>query len=238
MKIFVDANIFKFSSSQLLRLKPREQTINWAGHESTSVVYDFVNINPNENIKNSEKLRKEVDLIPEIIALQADIPIEFCVTVESDFETWGIPDMDSQTGWLYGAGITILEAPISYSRILIGVDGDPMKDQYDFLTGITSDRFLQFQKATGAYQGKKPRNRNQLLDAFHLWSAEHNECDVFLTADFKLQKAIINKKGFDYAPRILLPSELLDFVDDTLYKKICRKLVRWMRKNKILRPLF
>jgi hypothetical protein len=51
---------------------------------------------------------------------------------------------------------------------------------------LNDKRFLELQKITGAFQGKRGVQRNQLLDAFHLWCAEHNKCDFFLSLDFKL----------------------------------------------------
>jgi predicted nucleic acid-binding protein len=49
---------------------------------------------------------------------------------------------------------------------------------------------------------------NQLLDAFHLWSAEAAGCDYFLTLDFKLIK-MMNQAPSSTPVRIVRPSELL-----------------------------
>jgi hypothetical protein len=59
-RVYVDTNIFKFSATELPRLKPRSKTINWGGNEIEVTVHDFVEENPNERIKNDE-LKTEAD---------------------------------------------------------------------------------------------------------------------------------------------------------------------------------
>ena len=91
---------------------------------------------------------------------------------------------------------------------MIGAGIDPELEQFRFLGSLRHPRFLALQKMTGAYQGPGKLNRNQLLDAFHLWCAEHNHCSFFLTLDFKLLKVL--RKGKNQ-PRVkaVKPSELL-----------------------------
>jgi len=232
IKVFVDANIFKYSATELHRFYPRQQAVVWGSNAFTTTVHDLVVINPNDNIRNNEILRREVSLIPEIVALQTKENIEFCVTFESDVEVMGLPDMDSRPGKLYGAKISYIEPPIEYSRVVIGWDIDAKEEQYDFIKRIKSKRFLEIQRATGAYQGINPPNRNQLLDAFHLWCAEHAKCDVFLTGEAtKLKRSMSNKRDFSYGTKVLLPSELLSVLDGGLNKKICRQITRWIRQK-------
>ncbi len=56
----------------------------------------------------------------------------------------------------------------------------PMREQYNFLRSLDHGRFLELRRICGAEQGQKV-NRNQLLDAFHLWCAEFNRCEYFLS---------------------------------------------------------
>lgn len=161
MKVFVDTNIYKYAATQLPRLRPRQTTLNWGGKEFETTVHDFVTVNPNLNINRETWLRREVELIPEIIALQKAENIEFCETSESMLEKWSIPNMDSKSGQLFGANITYIEAPIKYSRMLVGWNFDALDEQYNFLSRINHKRFAEIQRATGAYQGKNPPNRNQ-----------------------------------------------------------------------------
>jgi hypothetical protein len=61
-------------------------------------------------------------------------------------------------------------------------------------------------RITGAYQGTKKTNRNSLLDAFHLWCAEHNNCDFFLSPDFRLARMIMMSKAKPKVPMSSRPS--------------------------------
>lgn len=100
--------------------------------------------------------------------------------------------MDSKSGHFYGARCESIRAPIPYDRVI--ADSSDMSDlQFNFLAGLKTRRFAEIQKMTGAYQGARPPNRNQLVDAFQLWCAEFDTCTHFLTLDFKLV-ALMNRR--------------------------------------------
>ena len=67
-QVYIDTNIFKFSATELPRLRPRVQKVDWGGTEQEVVVYDFVEVNPNENIRNHE-LKREAEVLPELASL-------------------------------------------------------------------------------------------------------------------------------------------------------------------------
>jgi len=207
-KIYIDTNVLKFSATQLPRLKPRQTTINWGGPIHDVTVHDFIEVNPNDTITNQE-LKSEVQLLPELAELGKSGKVQYAIQMETLLESWGIPNMDSSSGRFYGVPYETVEAPIKYGRVVFSGFGDSQKMQYEFLCGIRSPRFLELQKMTGAYQGEGRINRNQLLDAFHLWCAEYNECDYFLTLDFKLIRVLQQnqKKTLQVTP--VRPSELL-----------------------------
>lgn len=210
-KAYVDTNIFKFSATALLRFVPRIQQLDWGGITQEVTVHDLREIDPNESIKNPE-LKEEADLLPDLASLGKNGEIQFLMQMEARLESWGIPNMDSQSGNFYGAPIERAEAPIFYERVLIDGRRKTKDTQYEFLSGIKSPRFLELQKATGAYQGENELNRNQLLDAFHLWCAEHNRCDYFLTMDFKLIRMLLGSKYAPKSVRPVKPSQLLAIV--------------------------
>lgn len=239
LRVFVDTNIYKYAATKLPRLRPRPIKLNWGGKDTDTTVHNFVTVNPNLNIKNNPQLRAEVELIPEIVAMQSNEKIKFCETAESMLEKWGLPNMDSETGNLYGAEITTIEAPIKYSRNLMGWNFDAYEEQAKFLGKIKNSRFLEIQKATGAYQGANAPNRNQLLDAFHLWCAEGAKCDAFLTGEAqKLRRLMSQKRNFKFEPSIVLPSELLKMIENTKYKSLKGKIKRNLRKKGWIAPLF
>ena len=209
-RIFLDTNVLKFAATELPRLVPRQELLNWGGMDMEVTVHDLREVNPNELIKNPE-LKAEADLLPRLASLGKSGCCEYVINVETLQESWGLRDMDSKNGRFYGVPIDMVEAPVKYSRIA-GGGGISSKDrQFRFLAGVNHPRFLELQKMTGAYQGEQGPNRNQLLDAFHVWCAEHNNCEFFLTLDFKLIKVIglSPKKSTVAAVR---PSELLSFL--------------------------
>jgi hypothetical protein len=85
-----------------------------------------------------------------------------------------------------------------------------------FLKDIADERFKNFQKVTGAYQGKGRYNLNQLRDAFLLWCAEHNGADYLLTLDFKLINMVKRDKKHNITFAPVLPSELLDIISPSV----------------------
>jgi hypothetical protein len=207
-KIYIDTTVLKFSATRLPRLRPRQQVINWGGKEFEVTVHDFVHVNPNDSIDNPE-LKAEAALLPSLAEAGKTGVVNYVIQVETLFESWGIPKMDSETGKFYDAPCEYVEAPIKYSRTLVGAGFDARDMQFRFLSSVKSKRFLELQKITGAYQGPGKLNRNQLLDAFHLWCAEHKRCDYFLTLDFKLIKALRKQKG-RLLSEVVKPSELMN----------------------------
>ena len=207
-KVYIDTTVLKFSATQLPRLHPKKQKINWGGQYHQLTVHDFVHVNPNDSIDNP-KLKAEAELLPSLAEAGKTGVVKYVIQVETLFESWGIPKMDSGTGKFYDAPCEYVEAPIKYSRILVGAGSDARDMQLRFLSSFKSKRFLELQKMTGAYQGPGRLNRNQLLDAFHLWCAEHNSCDYFLTLDFKLIKVLRKQKG-RLLSEVVKPSELMN----------------------------
>ena len=122
-KVYLDTNIFKFSATDLPRLRPRQQNINWGGVDHEVTVHDYINVNPNEKITNA-KLKQNAESLEELAALGKQGTIKYIIQNETLFESWGIPNMDSQTGKFYGTPIEHVEAPIKYGRVMIGGRGN------------------------------------------------------------------------------------------------------------------
>lgn len=207
-RVFVDTNVLKFSATELPRFRPRPTTINWGGKTQRTTVHDSVIVNPNESITDPA-LKFEAGLLAQVADLGKRGLIEFLINIETLFESWWLPNMDSLSGKFYGAPLRMVEAPIRYGRLTMAGFRDPRKEQFQFLVSLNHKRFHQWQRATGAYQGKPDQRRRQLLDAFHLWCAEHNECEFFLTLDFKLIR-ILQTAGHESCVQAVKPSELLE----------------------------
>lgn len=212
-KVFIDTNVLKFAATELPRLSPRKQSLDWGGKTIEVTVHDFVEINPNETIANAE-LKAEAELLPRLAEVGKRGELKFVMNFETMEESGGLRNMDSKNGRFYGAPIEVVDAPFEYGRIVAGGGVSAMEHQLRFLTSDRHQRFLELQKMTGAYQGEHKPNRNQLLDAFHIWCAEHNECKFFLTLDFKLIK-VLSLSPAKSTVRAVRPSELLAWLENS-----------------------
>jgi hypothetical protein len=213
-KVFLDTNIFKFTASGPLSFIPVNRKIrNWYGRLIGFQFYEIGYVNRNEKIRNPE-LRREVNLLMQIAELSKRGVLELLVHREAIHESWGLPAMGSPTGPIYGAPITDAEAPIKYGRTLLHPEYSADNLTKMFLAGIRDKRFKQLAKLTGGYQGNDKYNLNQMLDAFYIWCAEHNNCDYLLTLDFKLVRVVRNSRRINLAVKLVRPSELLDDIGE------------------------
>lgn len=215
LSVFLDANIFKFSATSQVRMFPRESEINWGGVREKVTVHDIRTINPNDYLEN-EELKYEASLLEKLASMGHSGLVKYYTHAEAEFETWNLPRMGSKTGRFYRAPISEAKSPIEYSRIFAQASIDSQQTQYAFLSALQDKRFLDIQKIVGAYQGKSLPNRNQLLDAFHIWCAESNNIDYFLTMDFKLAKVCQFPRNTEkLGIKVVKPSQLLKDVVNT-----------------------
>lgn len=210
VNVYLDTNVFKFAATALPRTRRVFTGVNWGEHRQIAEVHQPIVVNPNDKIEPGSELRGEVELLPRVARLAHDGVVVFAISVETQVELSGIPKMDSMTGDLYNAPRIKVEPPIRYGRVLYGGKEDFEEAQFNFIESLADDRLLELRRACGAQQGKKV-NRNQLLDAFHLWCAEHNGCEYFLSLDFKLARVIDRAKTKPKC-RIVRPSELLSLL--------------------------
>jgi hypothetical protein len=122
-KVYIDTTVLKFSATQLPRLLPRKQTIDWGGRVHEVTVHDFVRVNPNDSIDNPE-LKAETELLPTLAEAGKRGEVKYVIQMETLFESWGILKMDSETGKFYGTPLEDVEAPIKYKRVLLGFNRD------------------------------------------------------------------------------------------------------------------
>lgn len=211
-KVFIDTNVIKFSATKQLEFIPvnkptRKCYGKITGYQVATVGY----VNPNDYLRDKSEIKKEAELLPNIADLAKNEHLELFEDTEMMVESMGLPKIGSASGRLYNAPIKRANPPLYYSRTIIGPNymGSPDELTLNFLKGITDKRFIEIQKVTGAYQGKDNYNLNQLIDAFLIWSAEHNQCDYFLTLDFKLIKMVKNDNKKRVNIKMVRPSKLL-----------------------------
>ena len=95
-----------------------------------------------------------------------------------------------------------LEPPLLYGRVMLSYDdrpGEAHARQKAFFESIRYPRFLEILDRIGG---------NKHADAYHLWTAEHNRVDFFLTTDQKLINSVRGSR-VDINVEVVAPSELL-----------------------------
>jgi hypothetical protein len=214
MRIYLDTNILKFSIDNVTRMFPRKRTFHLAnGNLLRFDQYDLRNINPNDRINNRD-LRAEVNLLPEIAAFARFGTVEFMMNIEVMSEFFGLPGSMEAKGF-YHVPITYTDPPIEYQRLIFGPNGESHDEMMtQFLEGINHKRFLQLQRACGAFQGQYRPNPNQLKDAYHVWCAEVANADYFLTCDLKLVRQISLHKQHAPKVKVVKPSQMLSLLQN------------------------
>jgi hypothetical protein len=188
-RVFLDTSCVKHS----IRAVPRTRRISFGmqrfGNQPfEAFTTEFYDEDP--ATRANEPLRTEIENLRPIAQLAKEGKIELLWQVESQVEFWGtllFPGGGHPE--LLQAPFTMVRGPIEYSRVLSPISplsGETWRDvQLNFLRRLDHERFKQLQRACGAYQGKTIKD-SQLIDAFHIWSAEECGATHFLTTDLKL----------------------------------------------------
>jgi hypothetical protein len=198
-RVFLDTSIRKHSirSRNLLRPAPG------------GGLYEFYDEDPAADV--SGDLRREIDLLSDVADAARAGKIQLLSHLETMTELLGILLFPSPGESVFdGIEIENIAGPIEYSRVVFG-GGSAKELQVQFFDQLDHPRFLQIRRACGAYQGEGvPVRPNQIVDAFHVWSAESAGATHFLTTDFKLTRVVANYKKAPLKLKVVTPSQLLD----------------------------
>ncbi|HEY1719252.1 MAG TPA: hypothetical protein VGH42_13290 [Verrucomicrobiae bacterium] len=216
--VYLDAMVLRFSQTSLLRFFPRKTTLDWGHTKSELVVNDLKHFNPNIKIRDLNH-RREANLVEQIAHHVKAGKIQAVMQMETELESWNHVTLEfNEKGKFYGAPIKYVDAPFRYERTMIGGRLSIQELQLGFFSGIKDKRFIELQKITGAFQGNDKYCHQQLLDAFHIWCAEYNRCDYFLTLDYNLIKMVARHKLKPVKPVLVRPSQLLYELSSPLQK--------------------
>jgi len=204
--VYLDTVALKLSIREVHGYTSVEEVVNWGERELAVTSHKPTVAHPIERISNPE-LVLEANLLPRIAALANEGLIELVIQNETLVEFSGLPRAAGRP--FFGAPLRHVSAPFEYGRVVYSSSADSDKLQYDFIAGINAPRFIELQKACGAYQGDVPPPRNQLLDAFHVWCAEAAGCTQFLTCDMSLVRYVQRQKRYVPTVQVVLPSQLL-----------------------------
>jgi hypothetical protein len=212
-RVILDTSAVKHSIRSRTVLSPRRHTLTVGERLHQFVVHEIVDIDPTTSVQPG-RLLTEIALLSEVARRAKAGDIELLWHTESEIEFFAIHLFPGGgTSDLLDAGITVVEGPVKYGRLLSPLSplsGETWRTlRTDFLNSIDDPRFVQLQRACGAHQGDRV-NENQLADAFHVWCAEATDASHFLTTDFKLARLVRAHKAAPPRVRIVAPSELLD----------------------------
>lgn len=120
---------------------------------------------------------------------------------EIKFETWGLPrkySFDPRANPFRDVHFEPCRLPYQRSIMFRG-NYDFREEKKQFLAAIPDARFQAINKSTGGYHA---------ADCYHLWTAELNELDVFLTVEERFRNAFRGQKKVSSTVKIMLPEEL------------------------------
>lgn len=212
-RVFLDTSALKHAAERLIRARKRPVTTQWGNTRVTVDVAQFVEWYPAANV--NETLRAEISRLPLIAYLAKRGRIRLCTSHDVLQEFWELPKTDDPRGRFCGAPIEHLSDLFEYPRVyayhgLPWVKRKSLKEQQmDFLASLSHPRFEQLKVAVGA-SAQASNYRNQLLDAYHIQSAEAAGCDYFLAIDLKLIRHISRHRRFPPTVSVVSPTMLQD----------------------------
>ena len=227
-KILIDNCIESLSMVMVPALK--EQEIQWGNRKQTIKIVGYVRkptLPPNEKWK-----QYQVDCLPTVARLTRDKQLDLYIYNEILFEGWQRPGgfPRNTIGNIFnGIEFNHCNAPIERSRIFqteIGkyIQRNQVIDYCKFL--IHSN--VEILAENPAIQQRFPQNELNNLrnvsryrdlckglsekhypDALHLWAAEVNGLDYFLTTDHRFINAMIMTKKIELSCKPISPEDLL-----------------------------
>lgn len=227
LRVFIDNCVVRNSQQVRIELEEVQENINWGGQEFTVPITKPKAVYPNEKFKNQNDLRAYVDSqkIPRIEKLARLKLIKLYWHHELRWEFISKRKLKkgnvSIVNYIHEAN-----SPIYYSRVVASAISKE-DYQFNFIKNLKHQRFNEWKNACGVIAGSK-KERNQTLDAFHLWTAEHNWCDYFVTMDYKLISAV-EKSTLKTELNIVSPTELLKiaycYIPIVLLERLCKRIL-------------
>lgn len=226
-KVFLDNCILSLSDTVEPAIMKKK--VSWGGNNEIVDIHGYVKKPlPPENEKWK---REQVICIPTIGKLGVLGEIELFKNIEIDFE--GIKRPCSQRIGNAFENVTINDLDVAIERsyffqtlaISDHLSNDQVTKFCDFLLKIKPKKIEELIKVVDKLSASMKENflridrfkviceglsKKQYPDAFHLWSAEVNGMDIFLTTDKKFINAVTKSKKIDLPCYPMSPTELLN----------------------------
>lgn len=175
MKVLLDPSVRRNSVTYVSVLRPK--TVKWGDQESTieSLQRAPRHIRPDETFRHEQvpyiaTIRQLDDQGKVSLYRSNEILMEDMRNRRTDRGYLGIDVLE-------GVEIKQAESPFKQSILiggLMGSFGVTKDEQFEFMEGINDDRWEHVRSEIGS---------GHLADAFHLWTAEHNGLDAYVTMD-------------------------------------------------------
>jgi hypothetical protein len=150
-----------------------------------------------------EHTEREQDYLRRIADLATSGLITCYSSQEITFETWGRPrnySLAPEANPFRGVRFEPCRLPHQRSIMFGGIGEDRFEEnKKKFLATIPDARFRALDRATGEHHA---------ADCYHLWTAEVNGLDVFLTRERKFRNALRGQKKVRSAVEIMRPEDL------------------------------
>ena len=205
--IFLDTSVTKLAVVYAAQYRAVIQSFDWGGQPVSAQLHQSVRRHQHSSLKWRQ--RSDAARLPFIAQQSCLSRIELGWHRETAWERLGLPRTVGVPPF-FNATVRSLDAPIAVERIMVdgsGLCGSPDVLTRRFLESIKHGRFMELRKITGAVPHSS-RYVNQLLDAFYLWCAEHNEAYALLTTDYKLKRLVAVSRRRASVP-VLTPRDLV-----------------------------
>ena len=205
--VFLDTSVLKHASEFVVRGFRRRVQIKGRGDEAFAV--NSTTFRPvSKRPITGHALAADVSWLPLLAELATRGVIVLRSHLDGALELGRLPDIDSPLGRFYGAPIEFVQPPFTGHRMIFGMGISAQEHQARFVTGIRDPRFLALARAVGA-QPRAKNYTNQLLDAYHVFTAESCHAEYFLTTDYKLQRLFAQHRSTSPTLEVVRPSELV-----------------------------
>ena len=209
IRIFVDTSIARFSEKRKqTKWATVEKQIKWGPKVHTLEIQESSTINPRERLDGTkhEKLLNDLRFIPKIKQLAKDKLILLFWHLETNLENSWFRPICFTLDRSFTSLILRANDPLFYGRTVASAFSKE-DEQLKFLKHISHPKFEEWKGAIGWVRDSR-KEKNQLMDAWNLWTAEHNHCEYFLTMDYKFISSIASRK-FKHKLRICPPGQLV-----------------------------
>lgn len=225
--VLIDLSIYRPGITA--KYATQEQKVQWGNQTITAPVTGIQRIQP----ENEEK-RRNIELLPTLVKLVGEDKVKLFTYSELNFERLRISSHYTGTKGDLFRGVPIENIPAAIDRSYFGsmtfsecISKESLIEYCKFLKTFEPTKysnFAEFQSHFTEFQQANLRNLDrfreickglpdkQLPDALHLWTAETNNLDYFLTRDKKFINAMTETK------KITLPTHPITL--ENLFKEL------------------